>query len=127
MSVGQRFKRIIDTSEITVQDFAKSISQSSQSIYNYIGGKTTPKVDIAEAVLKQYPNLNAHWLLTGEGNMWKEGTGDHIHQSNVGVRNRNEVNKGMNGDLGSCLEKVKLLEKMVKDKEELIELLKKKG
>ena len=93
MSVNQRFSNLLSSLGITQSELARKLSTSRQTVNNVAQGETQPSLKFITGLLNTYPSLDANWLLTGEGSMWKEGAGDHIHQSNVGAANSNRVNK----------------------------------
>lgn len=67
--ITERLKQFIDSINISISAFEKSIGMSNASfrkIYNNNGSIGSDKL---ERILKTYPQLNPSWLLTGEGSM----------------------------------------------------------
>lgn len=67
--ITERLKQFIDSINISISAFEKSIGMSNASfrkIYNNNGSIGSDKL---ERILKTYPQLNPSWLLTGEGPM----------------------------------------------------------
>ncbi|MDR0830384.1 MAG: hypothetical protein LBN95_09805 [Prevotellaceae bacterium] len=80
-------------------------------------------------ILQKYTDLNANWLLTGEGEMLKK---EHQPNTNIGHSGNNskitgniEINT-FQSDLEKANIRIEYLEKIIKDKEKIIELLTKK-
>lgn len=53
---------------MSVRDFSEQIGESTGNTNNYIGSRQlAPKHEYLAKVLKHFSNINAHWLITGEG------------------------------------------------------------
>lgn len=118
MGIKERFKEFIAYKKLTQRRFQASIGVSSayiNSITDGIGADVLRRVSIA------YPELNTNWLLTGDGDMLNPlpgvsaiATGDSsIAAVNSHIQASNEVLK----------ERVRLLEKLLEEKERLISVL----
>ncbi len=78
MSVKKRLKSFIKNQKIAISTFEKDIKVSNgyvNSISKGIGGEVLLKI------LEKFPNINIEWLLTGNGDMFKNG---NISQNIVG-------------------------------------------
>lgn len=69
MSYNDRLKQFIDTNQIHHPDFYKRIGASRMEFYCWINTGKAISVGKITAILHLYPQLNARWLLTGEGEM----------------------------------------------------------
>jgi hypothetical protein len=56
--------------------------------------KNEPSVSKMESILKEYPEINKNWLLTGEGEM--------LNSSSVSQHVENSNNVSLYGDANSC-------------------------
>ena len=90
--VLERIKQFIDSKGLAVSAFEKSIGMGNASFGKSLKAGGTIGADKLENILKIYPELNAHWLLTGEGSMLQGETSqpslvaEHIPQlSNVEI------------------------------------------
>lgn len=64
--LGTRLLGIIKSSEYkTIKAFAKEAGYTEAAVSNILHGKSTPKTDFIVTVLRLFPDVNAHWLLTG--------------------------------------------------------------
>lgn len=72
MSINKRVKQLVEL-EGNPTKFSKKAIVSVQTIAHTINGDGQVKSDTLKAILEGYPNLNARWLLTGEGEMWMDG------------------------------------------------------
>ncbi len=73
MSIIQRIEFLIEIAGSQTK-FAKAIDISVSTIAGLLNrGAQFARSDTLEAIVKGYPNLNARWLLTGEGEMWMDG------------------------------------------------------
>jgi len=68
----KRIKQYLDSKGIRVSVFEREIGFSNGSFASQLKNDKTIGVDKLEKILKIYTDFNAEWLLTGNGNMFKE-------------------------------------------------------
>lgn len=66
-----RIKEYIDYKKISVRAFEQKVGMSNGSFASQLKNGRTIGVDRLENILREYPELNAAWILTGEGEMLK--------------------------------------------------------
>ena len=66
-TIGQRLKFLMDSLNLKVRTLASALDVSETNIRNYITKDSKPSSDILERIVQQYPQVHAHWLLTGNG------------------------------------------------------------
>lgn len=103
MDVKHRLKRYIQSENISISEFERSIDVSNgyvNSISKSIG------LDKLSYIIEKYPKLNIEWLLTGQGDMLKApnntsgAISESITQYGKGKISRvNSHNVNINGDL----------------------------
>jgi transcriptional regulator with XRE-family HTH domain len=122
--VLERIKKVIEHSGLSDRKFSDAIGAPQSTLSSLFGRKSEPGVLLIQSILNAFADINTEWLLMGRGDMIKE---KGIGHTTIGD------NSPINGDItiGDCrteLEvanvKIAYLEKMLKDKEEIIELLK---
>lgn len=69
-----RIKKYIDYKGISVSAFEKSIGMSNASFGKSLKNGGSIGGDKLEKILSVYPDINAEWLLTGDGEMLKSTT-----------------------------------------------------
>jgi len=114
MSIHQQVKLFIDTNRISRTEFALRIKTNTTTVGNIVNGKNNPSAEILRNIVMAYPNINANWLLTGEGPMFQSGVDSYF----------NEV-KSLEIKLVATEGMVTLLTNQLKDKEKLISILEK--
>ncbi len=68
--ISYRIKIIIDNFNENISSFSKKIGVSNNvTIGRIINENRKPSFEILNKILKEYPQINCHWLLTGEGQM----------------------------------------------------------
>ncbi|MCT4602495.1 MAG: hypothetical protein N4A59_06310 [Marinifilum sp.] len=72
MSVSERISRVCDVKKIRQVDLILNRLASKQTISNIMRGVQKPGYDFLEKFIKLFPDLNARWLFTGEGEMFGE-------------------------------------------------------
>jgi len=70
-STVQRIKQYIDLKGIKVSAFERQIGMSNGSFASQLKNNKTIGVDKLENILKIFTDINAEWLLTGQGSMFK--------------------------------------------------------
>jgi hypothetical protein len=69
MSYNDRLKEFIDTNKIHYPDLYKKIGASRMEFYCWLNTGKAISLGKIIAILQLYPQLNARWFLTGEGDM----------------------------------------------------------
>ncbi len=119
---------LLERKKIKKTFLAKKIKQGESTMHNYLNGTTLPTSDFLEVVVN-LTGGNAHWILTGEGEML---IGSEPTTVNIGA-----MNTGIAGNVGhtyhtvgECEKDVAalrvengLLKQAVADKEMIISLL----
>ncbi len=68
-------QRVIDLAEIkceSISAFTKAINVGQSTMSEYINRGKKPSGVIIAAILKQFPDVSAEWLLRGEGDVYKK-------------------------------------------------------
>ncbi len=51
-------------------ELADTIGVNRSTISHVLSGRNKPSIDFLQKLLFSYPNINANWLITGDGNMY---------------------------------------------------------
>lgn len=70
MTVKDRMLALVDYTKLSKRKFQESIGVSNSYIQNISEGIGA---DVLNRITIQYPEINTHWLITGEGKMLREG------------------------------------------------------
>lgn len=70
--VLENVKKFIDYKGISIAEFERNIGMSNNSFRKSLNNGGNIGSDKLENILKVYPEINASWLLTGEGTMLKD-------------------------------------------------------
>jgi hypothetical protein len=65
-----RLAVLIHLSELSNNEFAKSINENKSKISKYLNHQGKPGYETLINILKKFPDLNARWLLMGEAPMF---------------------------------------------------------
>ncbi len=71
-TISERFRSLIKELGKTNNSFAKSLEKNSSTIQYIVDGKSKPSFDVMDAIFAKYPNVNPTWLMTGEGEKFKD-------------------------------------------------------
>ena len=74
--VSERFKSLLLALNLSVSDLAKQLGyERYDKLYNIYNGKYLPSFEILHDITKKFVEVNANWLLTGEGPMLSVAAG----------------------------------------------------
>ena len=65
----ERIQEFIDSKGISAGELATLLEVQRSNISHILNGRNKPGASLIEKMLIVFPELNARWLLTGEGNM----------------------------------------------------------
>jgi transcriptional regulator with XRE-family HTH domain len=65
----ERIKEFIDSKGIQPGELAVLLEVQRSNISHILNGRNKPGASLIEKMLNVFPELNARWLLTGEGDM----------------------------------------------------------
>jgi len=66
MSIQERIQMILKMHNLTPSAFADIIGIQRSSVSHVITGRNKPSLDFLEKIIRNFPRVNAHWLLTGQ-------------------------------------------------------------
>jgi hypothetical protein len=95
-TINQRLIFLVESLAQSARAFSENIGESPTNTHNYTSGGRKPAPDYLKNMLLHYRNINAHWLMTGEGEAFKEEEAPAQNQTNISG-NRNNVASGKNG------------------------------
>ena len=67
-----RILKILDNEKLSATKFADIIGVQRSSISHIISGRNKPSFDFISKTINKFPYINAEWLISGKGNMYKE-------------------------------------------------------
>ncbi len=70
-SIKERIKRIIITKGLTSSKFADIIGVQRSGISHILSGRNKPGLDLLNKILVNFPDISGDWLITGEGELYK--------------------------------------------------------
>lgn len=62
---------LMDRFEVNAAQFAEKIGVQRSSISHFLSGRNNPSLEVIRKILMAYPQIDAEWLLSGEGDMIK--------------------------------------------------------
>jgi len=75
-NIGSRIEELIRILRITQKDFAEKINASPQTISNW--KKSDPDFQKVKSIIETFPEINARWFITGEGEPFIEKDGREL-------------------------------------------------
>ena len=65
----ERIQKYMDFKNINAGELSVKLEVQRSNISHILNGRNKPSAAFIEKMLNVFPDLNARWLLTGEGNM----------------------------------------------------------
>ena len=75
--ISLRIKEVVTYTGLSDRAFAQSIDLAQTTFTNILLKGTEPKSDVLRAIIEKY-KINAHWLLTGEGEMFTKTESEKV-------------------------------------------------
>lgn len=126
MTVNQRIKILITQLSLTQAEFSIITKIKPATLSKAIKNpESNVRVDFIQKILINFPTLNARWLILGEGETW-EGKPPEGHILEDGSASYFSEKDLLRQELDQCREARNSLEREIKDKKLIIELLQKK-
>lgn len=69
--IKDRIARILKDTKLTSSKFADILDVQASGVSHIISGRNKPSLDFLQKILTNFTNINAHWLIMGEGEMYK--------------------------------------------------------
>jgi len=108
----KRIKTYLDHKGIKISAFEKSVGLSNGSFGGQLKKNRTIGIDKLENILMTYPDLNAHWVITGEGNML---IGEHEETQKVAQQHYERTTDSLNRVIAAQQKTIAALEKLLMD------------
>ncbi len=70
--VNDRVMLIMQALNLSKTDFAKVININASGLSHIANKRNKPSIDLIISLLNAYPHINAEWVLTGKGSMYKD-------------------------------------------------------
>lgn len=77
----ERIQQFIDYKKISPGDLSNALDVQRSNISHILNGRNKPGAAFIEKFLLVYPDLNARWLLTGQGNMINDDSASAVNNS----------------------------------------------
>lgn len=124
-SVLQRINEFITKTGISILSLSKTFGVVQTTLNRQIKGEAQLSSNTIEAILHNYPNLSAEWLMRGEGTMEKveQQIGDINNSSAIGNNVNGSGNNISHNDLSGMVEIQKEYQAMIKKRDEQIDRL----
>ena len=119
-NIKQRFILFIKYLQISQRKFEENCGINTSTINNIRDGISSPNL---AKVIKTYPELNLDWLVSGEGEMLKKNGIEHYTSENYSPITSNIQIDTCRTELEKAEIKISYLERIIKDKEQIIDLL----
>ena len=89
MNINERIELIIKELGFNKNSFSKQIGLTSNTVLqNILGGrKNKPSYDVLSKILLTFDSIDANWLITGEGDMYKTTFNSTVNIEKANVNN----------------------------------------
>ena len=66
MSIADRIRFIIHSHNLSNSTFADRLGIQRSNVSHVLSGRSKPGLDFLEKILKEFPRVDAHWLISGK-------------------------------------------------------------
>ena len=74
MSEKVRIEKVMQFVGLTSGQFAQEIGVQTSTLSHILNDRNKPSLDVMKKILNRYQNINAEWLILGQGSMQKKET-----------------------------------------------------
>ena len=78
-----RLSQFLQLERLSPARFADILGVQRSGISHILSGRNKPGFDLMEKILVKFPDINAEWLITGKGKMYKESVAPHLFSDHV--------------------------------------------
>jgi len=69
-----RLSQILQSEQLSPARFADILGVQRSGISHILSGRNKPGFDLIEKIITKFPEIDAEWLITGKGTMYKHDT-----------------------------------------------------
>lgn len=69
--INERLLKLMEQEKLTAAKLADILEVQPSAISHILSGRNKPSFDFIQKLVIKFPRLNADWLITGKGNMYK--------------------------------------------------------
>ena len=73
-----RLQQLLDKKGISPARFAEIVGVQRSGVSHILSGRNNPSLDFIRKILDNFPDLNSEWLITGNGEMFKNNAPNSI-------------------------------------------------
>ena len=70
----ERLQQFLNSEQLTSSKLSDILGIQRSGMSHILSGRNKPSFDFIQKLLLKFPSLNAEWLITGKGNMYKENS-----------------------------------------------------
>ena len=82
-----RIRQIMESEQLSASEFADKLQIGRAVISHILNGRNNPSLDVVTRILTKMNYINPEWLLTGMGEMHKQGNGRISEPMNTPIDN----------------------------------------
>lgn len=98
VNMKERLLRILAEYDLNSSRLAEKMGIQRSGISHIMAGRNKPSYDFLVSIIELFPEINANWLLTGEGPMYK-ASAPHVNDNNQNPAEKNTPEKEQQSDL----------------------------
>lgn len=75
----ERIEMIMEAEGLIASQFANEIGIKSPTLSHILNDRNNPSLEVMKKILDRYKNISPEWLISGQGDMYKEKTENKHH------------------------------------------------
>jgi transcriptional regulator with XRE-family HTH domain len=121
--INKRLEILLTCFKINQKQLAEKAGLSENTISNAKKGKNVPGVDFFNAIYRAFPHINPQWLYMGVGNVFMDGTSPEVTPDSNSIKDPLSESTKI---ISALRKEIQYLQAQIRDKEEIINLLRSK-
>lgn len=112
--VNERIEMILRHFNLNQKQLAKQAGLPENTLSNAKKGKNVPNLEFFNSIYKALPTIHTHWLYMGDGPMLADAADKGLHS----------LHEDLSQKMENMTQEIDYLKEQIRDKEEIINLLK---
>lgn len=79
--MNERIKKIIEIKRMNAAQFATTAGINPSALSHILSGRNKPSFEVLQKIILAFPSVDATWLMTGQGNMFRNLSTENATES----------------------------------------------
>ncbi|HON54377.1 MAG TPA: helix-turn-helix transcriptional regulator [Bacteroidales bacterium] len=89
----ERLQQFLNAEQLSSSKLSDILGIQRSGMSHILSGRNKPSFDFIQKLLLKFPSLNAEWLITGKGNMYKENSDASLYANRAEYQSDEKENE----------------------------------